>query len=61
MLYHYFFFAIALISFIWKISALTRAIKEKNSSKIKAELFFLFLMILAVIAVIVIENHYSAK
>lgn len=61
MLYHYFFIAIALMSFIWKGSSLVKAIKEKNSSKIKAELFFLFIMTLVVLAVIVVEKSFLNK
>ena len=61
MLYHYFFIAIAVFSFIWKSSSLVKAIKEKNSSKIKAELFILLIMVLVVLAVIGVENHYIDK
>ena len=59
MIYKYFFYAIALISFIWKGSTLIKAIKEKNSSKTKAELFLLILMIIVVIGVALLEKNYS--
>ena len=59
MIYKYFFYAIALISFIWKGSTLIKAIKEKNSSKTTAELFLLILMIIVVIGVALLEKNYS--
>jgi Ca2+/Na+ antiporter len=61
MLYRYFFWAIALISFIWKVTFLVKTIKEKKSSRIKAELFFLALMIVVAILIIIIDNNYSDK
>lgn len=61
MAYNIFSIIIAVISFAWKILSLAKAVKEKNKGKIKADLFFLFLMILVVIGVIAFENWYTDK
>ena len=50
--YNIFFIVIASVSFTLKLISLKNAVREKNKKKIKADLIFLFLMVLIVAVVI---------
>ena len=56
MMFYVFIAIVALPGFFIKIKSLIGAVKENNKGKIKAELFFLFLMILIVTIMIIVHE-----
>ena len=61
MVFYIFIAAVAIPAFFSKVKSMAIAIKERNEGKIKAEGFFLLLMILVLSAIIIFHEWRQIK